>query len=108
MPLESKAAGHSCAGTRSFGLRVQALWVCRCVAHGFDAVPVGVSDERTVVRRMVLGTKPGRSIISSPGSKRSGVEGIYSCSVGGSKAQVRSPGGCDAIGLESDRELHAK
>ena len=46
----------------------------RCVAHGFDVVPIGVDDERPIVVRVILRAQSRLAIASAAGGKRCTVE----------------------------------
>jgi hypothetical protein len=77
------------------------------VAHGFDAVSVGIEHERGVVAGMILGPQPCRAIVHPASRERGGMERAHSGSMGRSEADMGAARGLDRARLRRDCELDA-
>ena len=58
------------------------------MAHGLDAIAVGVEQERSVIARVIIGPEAGRPVASPARSEPGSVEGIDGRTARGAEAPV--------------------
>ena len=82
--------GLLCSISRANPSLVQYLGCLRCVAHGFETMPIWVEDEGGVIVSVVLRAEFRKPIIPATGSERGCAAVVYGRTVGRSETDMRT------------------